>query len=81
MNYQSSSIKKFVWEPGEYAVEISVKCNDERQNVSRSFRFTLFESDSDELRGYVDKYKYGEGVYYASEINVGIITNILEINA
>jgi hypothetical protein len=73
--------KKFIWEAGEYSIKISIKCSDKSQNVSKNLRFTLFESDSDELREYTEKFKYGESVVYPSKRDVGIITSLKEIYA
>ncbi|MCF6149633.1 MAG: hypothetical protein E3K37_13350 [Candidatus Kuenenia sp.] len=56
--------RKFIWSPGDYKLRIKVNCSNDKYNIHRDFRFTLFESDSEELRSYTDKYKYGLGVYY-----------------
>ncbi|PSV62465.1 hypothetical protein C9J48_10905 [Photobacterium profundum] len=78
---QSFFDDKFIWQHGEYIINIVVKCTDEKQNISKKFRFTLFESDSDELREYSQKYKYGEGIIFPSKTDVGVVTKLNEINA
>jgi hypothetical protein len=50
----------FVWQPGEYRVEVLVRAS-EGADVTNLSRFTLFESDTEELRSYTDDYKYGFG--------------------
>lgn len=80
-NIKSFFDRKFIWEAGEYSITINIKCSDQSQNVSKKLRFTLFESDSDELREYTEKYKYGENVVYPSKRDIGIITSLKGINA
>jgi hypothetical protein len=52
------------WRAGEYTVQLHIKCEPERASTIRRFRFTLFESDVQDLAESVSKYKYGAGVYY-----------------
>ena len=48
-------------------VKIRVETSDANVSVEKTFRFTLYESDSSQLRNYESKYKYGEGIYFGSE--------------
>lgn len=61
--------KTFIWEPGEYFVQINLY-SEPKINISKKFRFTLFESDTKELIAYSDDYKYGMG--YHNQKNKGI---------
>lgn len=61
--------KAFVWEPGEYFVEINLQ-SDPPINISKKFRFTLFETDTKELKDYSNDYKYG--MPYNDQKNKGI---------
>lgn len=54
--------QKFMWSPGEY--ELSIEIQTDRLTTSKAYRFTIFESESDELRALTTQYKYGAGVYW-----------------
>jgi hypothetical protein len=56
----------FFWRAGEYEVTLNVETNTPKANLSRSFRFTLFESESDQLRAHRDELKFGNGVFFRS---------------
>jgi hypothetical protein len=53
------------WRAGEYTARLTIDCEPQRASVVKNFRFTLFESDIQELAEAASKYKYGAGVYYA----------------
>lgn len=72
--------KNFIWLPGQYEIELQVDTNVERANITKRYRFTLFESDSDELSKYTEEYKIGAGIYYPSITNKGIWVQIFENN-
>ena len=46
--------------------------------VVKIYRFTLFESDSEELSKFKDDYKYGDGIYWLSDKHPGVIVKIGE---
>ncbi|OMO21250.1 hypothetical protein [Vibrio lentus] len=70
-----------IWETGEYQLELNVRCFEPRHNISKSFRFTLYESDSDELKEQIEAYKYGEGICYTpNDKNLWIFVRLDEIN-
>jgi len=73
--------KNFKWETGEYKLVISVESERQEQNIAKEFRFTLFESDSDELKEYATKYRYGEGIYYSSKNDLGVLVRLSEKNS
>lgn len=54
----------FMWNTGEYTGTVTIHAEPQRATVSKKFRFTLFETESTELRHYSHDYKYGLGVYY-----------------
>lgn len=70
--------RQFRWEPGEYDVELRVMTDLHEANISQRYRFSLFESESKELRDYADIYRYGAGVYYVSPSQPGIIVPVHE---
>jgi hypothetical protein len=60
-------VRNFLWQEGEYAMSLRVESSDAKVFAEKKFRFTLYESDSRQLRNYESRYKYGEGIYYGSE--------------
>lgn len=54
--------RKFNWLPGEYELEVAVQGNSVQANGN--YTFTIFESESNELRTQTEGYKYGAGVYW-----------------
>lgn len=70
--------KHFKWEPGEYEFELVITTDNPKVNFSRKYRFTLFESESHELRSYTDGYKHGAGIFWNSAEEAGIIIPVYE---
>ena len=56
--------ERFKWQRGEYTLTLTVVTDRDDVTASKKFRFTLFDSDVNQLRAYADKYRYGVGVYY-----------------
>jgi hypothetical protein len=61
----------FIWLPGEYVAELSVIAEPGSASFSHRYRFTLYESDSNELRSHIDDYKFGGGLAYNVDRHVG----------
>ena len=57
----------FVWQPGEYVCELKVNAEPGSASYSKKYRFTLYESDTSDLRQHCDDYKHGGGLVYTSE--------------
>lgn len=72
--------KNFIWLPGQYTLELVVDTNIKRANITKKYRFILFESDSDELTKYTEEYKTGAGIYYPSSTSKGIAVQITDNN-
>ena len=71
--------QKFKWEPGEYAVTVTIVTESAKTTLTKAYRMTLFESDTADLRGYADEYKYGLGVYFFnSDRHPGIFPSLTE---
>jgi len=68
--------RNYMWIHGEYLMNIKVETSDPRVYVEKKYRFTLFESDSKQLRDFETKYKYGEGIYFGFETQWVYITII-----
>lgn len=64
--------KFFIWEAGEYELELEIETDSQEANLKRNFIFTLFESESKELREYSYSYKFGAGIYWISDEHRGI---------
>lgn len=55
------------WHPNDYAAKLVVTVEPARASTSREFRFTLFESDTQDLADRTLRYKYGLGVCFRDE--------------
>jgi hypothetical protein len=64
--------KLFVWLPGEYVANLKVDAKPESASYSKKYRFTLYESDTAELRQHVDDYPFGGGLAYNVERHTGV---------
>jgi hypothetical protein len=58
--------KHFFWNPGEYKMTIDVITDQSSANLSKTFRFTIFEVHTDQMKLIVDRYKYGEDILYSA---------------
>jgi len=70
--------ENFIWKAEEYDIKISVITSNDRANINRNYRFTLFESESEELIKVKEDYKYGDGIHWDSGKYTGIIIPITE---
>lgn len=70
--------RNFKWEAGEYELELKVETDHEKANLKRHFLFSLFESESMELRSYSEGYKHGAGVYWLSPAQPGLLVPVKE---
>ena len=63
----------FVWLPGEYVIELIVDTTPGSASFGRQYRFTLYESESAELRSHTDDYVFGGGLKYNVDRHVGVL--------
>ncbi|WP_406228886.1 hypothetical protein ACI7YU_10730 [Pseudomonas siliginis] len=70
--------RHFKWEPGEYELDLMVETDRKEANLTRQYLFSLFESESEELRDYSNGYKHGAGVYWVSAAQPGLIVPVRE---
>jgi hypothetical protein len=63
----------FIWTPGEYVIELVVTTDPSTAAFRRSYRFTLYESDSAELKSHTDDYPFGAGLTYSVERHTGVL--------
>jgi hypothetical protein len=72
--------RMFKWGPGEYEIELHIETDPISASFSKQFRFTLFESDSEQLRDHVREYKTGGGgIYWPGERVLGVSPTIIEV--
>lgn len=64
--------RMFVWLPGEYTLDLQIGVESGKAAFGKQYRFTLFESDSEELRSHTDDFKYGGGLSYNLDRHVGV---------
>jgi hypothetical protein len=67
----------FVWLPGEYTLDLQIEVESGQSAFVRRYRFTLFESDSEELRSHTDDFKYGGGLAYTEERHAGVYVPLI----
>jgi hypothetical protein len=70
--------EKFLWLPGEYEMHVYVDAKPTRASIKKDYRFTLFESDSEELSKSMEDYKSGDGIFWDSGNHPGVIVQISE---
>lgn len=55
-----------IWSSGEYTININVSTKDNIANTSKIYRFTIFETDEEQLKAITQRYKFGEGIWWDS---------------
>lgn len=70
--------KLFVWEPGEYVIALSVEAEPGSASYLKKYRFTLYESDTMELKKHTEDYKFGGGISYNVQRHVGVFVPLSE---
>jgi len=68
----------FVWLPGEYVVELKVDAEPGATSFSKKYRFTLYESDSQELKSQIEDYPYGGGLSYNVDRHAGAFVPLVQ---
>jgi hypothetical protein len=69
---------KFIWKPGDYKFHISVKTLNEESDIKKTFRFILFESQSEDLKSYVKDFNIGAGISYEINEHSGVLVQVEE---
>lgn len=54
--------KLFIWQPGEYILNLEVDAEPGSASYSKQYRFTLYESDTKELVEHTQDYMYGQNI-------------------
>lgn len=63
--------KKFNWFSGDYVLEIGVVTNIPKASACKQYRFTIFESITDDLTKQKNEYATGAGIYLDSTTPFG----------
>jgi len=70
--------EKFNWFPGEYEMEVFIETDSDKANVYRKYRFTIFESLTDDLKRHKEGYSTGAGIYWDSPAYLGSWVDVEE---
>jgi len=70
--------RHFIWNSGEYQLTVNVTTDQEKTNISKTYRFTVFESHTELLKSITEHYKYGGGIWWDPNIPVSAILEIKE---
>ncbi|PKH86926.1 hypothetical protein [Colwellia sp. Bg11-28] len=70
--------KHFCWKAGEYTMNINVVTDSESANITKKYRFTIFESHTDTLTSIKDHFKYGGGTYWNPKIQTSVVLELTE---
>lgn len=62
----------FIWYPGEYIITLQVKAEPGSASFSKQYRFTLYESDTQDLISLKNDYKSGGGISYKVASHAGV---------
>jgi hypothetical protein len=68
----------FIWNAGEFQLTVNVATDQQKANISTSYRFTVFESHTDQLKAITEHYKYGGGIWWDPNIQTSVILEIKE---
>ncbi len=69
----------FIWQAGEFEMQVRVETDPDKAAVQKTYRFTLFESDSNILANHKEFYKTGEGINWPGEHTIGVAIELIEV--
>jgi hypothetical protein len=72
--------KNFKWLSGEYLLDISIETDTPEANISKKYRFTIFESQTASLIEHKKGYPSGAAIYWESPAHVGQWIEVEEKN-
>jgi hypothetical protein len=73
--------KMFNWQDGEYVVEVVIETDKPKANITKQYRFTIFESLSESLLKHKEGFEIGAGIYWDSPNYVGFWVEVEEKNS
>lgn len=68
----------FCWKAGEYKMSVNVITDSKSADVTKTYRFTIFESHTETLSVIKEYFKYGGGLYWNPKIQTSIILEVSE---
>ena len=70
--------KHFIWRAGEYLLKVNIIADQDAANVTKTYRFTLFESHEEQLKAITEHFKFGGGIWWDLKIQTNVILEIKE---
>lgn len=70
--------RHFIWNAGEFQLKVNVTTDQEKAKVTKEFRFTIFESHTEQLKAITEQYKYGGGIWWDPNIATNVIIELKE---
>lgn len=70
--------KRFCWKSGEYGMSITITTDSKSSDISKNYRFTLFESHTETLSSIKEYFKYGGGIYWNPNTQTSVILEVKE---
>jgi len=68
--------QRFIWKPGTYKVLMDIKTDPPSAAAAIPFSFTLFESETGQLREQIEDYKFGDGPIVAKAEHWTLFVNL-----
>lgn len=70
---------KNIWKSGEYILKVGVVTNNHLADISKEYRFTIFESHEEQLAAITEYYKLGGGIWWNPKlVQTSVILPITE---
>ena len=70
--------KHFIWHAGEYLLKVNIIADQDVANVTKTYRFTIFESHEEQLKAITEHFKFGGGIWWDPKIQTNVILEIKE---
>lgn len=70
--------RHFIWNTGEYLITINISTNQDSANISKKYRFTVFDAHAEQLKEITGQFKFGGGVWWTPNMPINISLDIKE---
>lgn len=70
--------RHYLWRSGEYTLAVNVKTENDKANISKNYRFTIFESHEGQLRAISEHYNTGAGIWWDPKIPTNVLLDVQE---
>lgn len=70
--------RHFIWNTGEFTLKVNVSTDQSKADISKTYRFTVFESHTEQLKAISERFKYGGGIWWDPKITLSAILEIKE---